>query len=343
MQLLECDASQRDLWDDFVFSQDRAQYSHLFGWKSVIEEAYGHTCPYLMAVDRDAVLGVLPLSVVKSRLFGSSITSLPFLDTAGVLATREDVRDALVGRASALAAEQRVDYLELRQTEQLAGKFRVDTRKASLTCKLESTVEGMWDALPSERRNRVRKARKAGLQVEIGGAETLPRFFAVWSRNMRDLGSPAHSPEFFRLVLGAFPDSVSVLLVHRGELDIGAAIIVAFKGVLSVPWVSSLRAHFALHPNDELYWEAMKLAQGRGCKLFDFGRSTIDSGNYTYKMRWGAEATPLFWHYRSIEGRTAALVTGERPGISLVVEAWKRMPIALCNWLGPLVRKSLTS
>jgi FemAB-related protein (PEP-CTERM system-associated) len=343
MEVFECDADRRTAWDDFVQAQSGAQYSHLFGWKRVIEDAYGHPCPYLVAVEGDAVRGVLPIAVVKSRIFGRSITSLPFLDTAGVLAPHADAREALVSRAWALANELEVDYLELRQTESLPGEFRVDSHKASLTRTLESTVEEMWDALPSERRNRVRKARKENLVVETGGPEALPRFYKVWSRNMRDLGSPAHSLKFFRQVLQNFGEAMNVLLVSDKQTDIGAAIVVTFKGMLSVPWVSSLRSHFALHPNDVLYWEAMKLAHSQGCRQFDFGRSTVDSGNYTYKVRWGARPSPILWHYRSVAGHPAALATADRRGYNLAVETWKRMPVALANWLGPRVRKSLTS
>ena len=42
--------------------------------------------------------------------------------------------------------------------------------------------------------------------------------------------------------------------------------------------------------NDFLYWETMRRAADRGCRLFDFGRSKIGTGSYAFKHNWGFEA-----------------------------------------------------
>ena len=120
--------------------------------------------------------------------------------------------------------------------------------------------------------------------------------------------------------------------------------IIEYKGTLSVPWVSSLREHFALHPNDALYWEAIKLAVEHGCRQFDFGRSTEKSGNYIYKKRWGAQAAPIYWQYFTAGENLATLAT-ERSSktFNLAVHMWKRMPVGIANYIGPGLRKSITS
>ena len=60
-------------WDDFVRAAPGATFFHLSGWKRVIEKAFGHRTFYLMARRGPAVVGVLPLTHVKSRLFGNSL------------------------------------------------------------------------------------------------------------------------------------------------------------------------------------------------------------------------------------------------------------------------------
>lgn len=343
MDVIECDERHAAAWNEFVAENPACWHYHLYGWKTVIERAYRNSCNYLAAVNGSSIRGVLPLAVVKSRFFGKSVTSLPYLDTAGVAAAAPEARSALLERAVTLARDHDVDYLELRQVEPVAGDFRVDTHKVSLTRALEPTIEELWDSLPSERRNRVRKARKAGLTAETRGFDLLPRFYRVWSSNMRDLGSPVHSLRFFQTVLEVFPDSVGVLLIRTPSEDIGAAIIIEFKGTLAVPWVSSLRAHFALHPNDLLYWEAMKLALEHGHRRFDFGRSTEHSGNYEYKIRWGAQSAPLYWHYKALGRQEPVLPSEDRSRYGLAVQVWRHMPLAFTNWLGPKLRKQITS
>jgi FemAB-related protein (PEP-CTERM system-associated) len=289
------------------------------------------------------VLGILPLAVIKSRIFGRSVTSLPFLDTAGVVAVDERAPQVLIERAVELAQEHGVSYLELRQLEDVGGDFRVDRHKVSLTLALKPTVEEQWSALASERRNRVRKARKSGLTVEVHDRSALKEYYHVWCRNMRDLGSPAHSVGFFERVFDVFPAHASILLVRKRQMSIGAAIAIEFKKVLAVPWVSSLRPFFTLHPNDIMYWEAMTLALKRGCRTLDFGRSTAGSGNHTYKTRWGAQARPLCWAYRSLGDRDPSLPNQDDPRYHLAVSLWKRLPVRLANLIGPRLRKGITS
>ncbi|TNY05327.1 peptidoglycan bridge formation protein FemAB, partial [Escherichia coli] len=65
-------------WDDFVLACPQATFFHRSGWQRVIASVFGHRCYFLYA-ERDGVIeGVLPLAEIKSRLFGHSLTSLPF-------------------------------------------------------------------------------------------------------------------------------------------------------------------------------------------------------------------------------------------------------------------------
>ena len=251
-------------------------------------------------------------------------------------------RDALLDAALQIACNRGVDYLELRQSREVPGEFRVDTHKVSLTMPLKATVEEQWDSAPSERRNRVRKSRKSGLRAEFAGLNRLSDFYRVWSHNMRDLGSPAHSRRWFEVALETFREHMTLLLIRDDQDFAGAAVLVEYKGTLAVPWVSSLRQHFARHPNDLLYWEAMKRGVERGCRRFDFGRSTAGSGNFTYKVRWGAEATPIYWQYRALGKGGATLPDEESAKYSLAVNLWKRMPVGLANRIGPRIRKGIT-
>jgi hypothetical protein len=65
-------------WDDFVHACAAGTFFHLSGWKRVIERAFGHQTHYLVAERGGAVTGVLPLTHIRSRLFGSSLISNAF-------------------------------------------------------------------------------------------------------------------------------------------------------------------------------------------------------------------------------------------------------------------------
>jgi hypothetical protein len=86
--------SDRADWEQFVAGRgDEAGY-HAWGWQRVFENAFGHRSVYLIARRGDMVAGVLPLVEIRSRLFGNTLTSLPFLNYGGVMADAPDARGA---------------------------------------------------------------------------------------------------------------------------------------------------------------------------------------------------------------------------------------------------------
>ena len=72
---------------------------------------------------------------------------------------------------------------------------------------------------------------------------------------------------------------------------------VAHRDTLMDPWASSLRRHFALCPNQVLYWEALRRAIASGLKRFDFGRSQWGSPTFRFKEQWGAKPVALRYQY----------------------------------------------
>ncbi|MBN8899618.1 MAG: hypothetical protein J0H57_01170 [Rhodospirillales bacterium] len=88
-----------------------------------------------------------------------------------------------------------------------------------------------------------------------------------------------------------------------------------------------------------MYWEVMRRAADRGCRMFDFGRSKTGTGAFAFKHNWGFEPTPLAYRYRLAPGAAIPDHNPLNPKYRLFIAAWKRLPLALANRLGPpLVR-----
>jgi FemAB-related protein (PEP-CTERM system-associated) len=343
--MLTCEtltAAEEPAWQEFAATRSQCSLYHHIAWRYVIADAYGHRTPYLVAKRAGKVSGLLPLVLVRSRLFGTCLTSLPFLDFAGAVADDDASRDALAGKARQLGRELGVDYIEFRQVVPISGDFETSTHKALMTLNLASDEAQLWSRLTSERRNRVRRAQKSGLVVESAGASKLSEFYDIWTTNMRDLGSPPHSRKFFAAMLEHFGDRCSILLVRHKGVSIGSALMLFWKDTMCVPWVSSLREHFHLYPNNVLYWEAMRTAVAKGLGTFDFGRSTVGSGTFEFKQRWGAVATPLHWQVFSV-GRKRVKPSPDDKKFRLAVELWKRVPVSITRAIGPAFRKSITA
>src|SRR5438105_4419050 len=90
-------------WDAFVNSASHATFFHRAGWKSVLEQAFGHRTYFLLAECGGVIEGVLPLAEIKSKLFGHALISLPFGVYGGVAAVTDRAREALDSAAQDLA------------------------------------------------------------------------------------------------------------------------------------------------------------------------------------------------------------------------------------------------
>ena len=73
-------------WDDFVERCGDATFFHRAGWRHILDDVLRHRCHYLIAERSDVVCGVLPLSEVRSRLFGHALVSLPLCVYGGPVA-----------------------------------------------------------------------------------------------------------------------------------------------------------------------------------------------------------------------------------------------------------------
>lgn len=331
----DADASR---WDAFVSAHADASGYHAWTWRRVFARAFGHESIYLAASDGDRVTGVLPLVYIESALFGRSLTSLPFLNYGGVVADTEAAAEALVEAAGELARTRRCAHVELRHKARRFPSLPFRQHKVTMLLDL---APGMWERLDRKVRNQVRKAQKSDLTVDIGGPELRPDFYAVFARNMRDLGTPVYSPRVFDEVLAAFPDRTRLHVVRLKDRPIAAGLTFRHRDTVEVPWASSIRDFNPLCPNHLLYWSVMEAAVADGARVLDFGRSTPGEGTFKFKEQWGAQPVPLHWEYRLSAGAALPNLGPANPKYRLVIEAWKRLPLPIATTLGPHIVRSI--
>lgn len=326
-------------WDRFVEQHPAATVAHLAAWGSIIEGAYGRQSFCLGAVEAGALVGVLPLVLIDSRLFGRRLVSMPFLDYGGILAEPGSAAESALAQAAlALARARTAHSVGLRQFHPTGLDRRPTLDRVTMLLPLTSAEE-VWKALPSERRNRVRKGEKNGLTVAWGGAELLDEFYRIFAVNMRDLGTPVHSRRFFALMLEHLGGVARVLLVRdRGGRTIGAAVCLFFRHTIMVPWPSSLREAFALCPNFTLYWEVIRFGCAHGYRTLDLGRSFRNAGAFEFKRQWGAGPRALPWIFIDLDERARLSPDRDASRFAPLVRAWKKLPVPLANALGPWLR-----
>jgi serine/alanine adding enzyme len=332
----------RQRWDRYVMESGDTACYHLIAWKDIIETSFGHKTYYILAEDgQREIQGILPLVRLKSFFFGKFMVSLPFFNYGGISAHRSEIREQLFQKAVHFAREDGAAHIELRHTHSIDG-LPAKTSKVSMKLALSQNPDELWNVFPSKLRAQVRRPIKEGMYAKIGGEEELNDFYAIFSRNMRDLGTPVYPKEFFRNILRAFPESAwicTLCTMHREP--VAAGFLVGFKDTLEIPWASSLRSHNRYSPNMLLYWSVLRFACGKGYKVFDFGRSTPGEGTYKFKEQWGARPVQLYWHYWLKNGTVLPELNPKNSKYRMAIGIWKKLPVGLTRMIGPSIVKNL--
>ena len=335
-------------WDAYVASRPELGPFFRYGWSSIITKSYGHDCYFLahpaQCGKESSFSALLPLVHFHRPAGANRLVSLPYIDYAGLAAKNTQSEAQLIKAAFALASDLGAEHVELRQdayyplTKRDIGaqgwQQHTFSFKVGLRCSLPTSHEILWENIGCKVRNQVRKARKCGCQPKVGGEELLPSFYTIFATNMRDLGSPVHSYDFFTEIFKTFRNSARIILIKKEEQPLASSIVIRKGDTLYNPWASSLRAYRPLCPNMMLYWTMLSWACDQKMTCFDFGRSSPGATTYKFKKQWGAQSRPLQWEVFSLPGHHWH-PTRE----SLTLAKWNTLPLAETYKRGPQVRR----
>lgn len=353
-----------DEYSRYVAGHSAATPYHHRAWLEATERAYGHSA-WLVSVHRNEMLcGVLPLVEVKPPIGTSSLVTLPFCDLGGVLADNEDIRERLIAEALILAKTNRIKTLEIRESgaalnaendaigehKQQSIEALPGNTKVRMLCDLPENSEALFKSYKPKLRSQIRKAEKNGLRAELHTeADAVHLFYDVFAQNMRKLGSPVHSLQWFQALKAAYGENMLIGVVFLEDKPVGAGIVLLGSREACIPWASTLEEFNRLAPNMLLYWTFLSHVCDLGYTRFDFGRSTLGEGTYRFKKQWGAQPFKLIWTEHRCGEQNPASLDSSGDGVSaasrlrpFIETIWRQLPLSVTNWLGPKLRRYIT-
>jgi FemAB-related protein (PEP-CTERM system-associated) len=327
-------------WDEFVRAHADGSFFHLSGWKRVIERAFGHRTHYLIAERGGVVTGVLPLTHVKSLLFGSSLISNAFGVQGGPIAEDSDSLQRLEAEAIRLMEASSVPVLEVRGYS--ATRADWPSKKdlyASFRRSIEPSVEHNLKSVPRKQRAMIRKGIAHNLQSEID--DDIDRLYRIYSESVHNLGTPVFSKAYFRILREEFHTLSDIVTITFNGRAIASVLNFYFRDEVLPFYGGGTRAARALAANDFMYWEVMRMACERGYRVFDFGRSKTGTGAFAFKRNWGFQPTPLVYQYRLAAGHKLPDLSPLNPKFAALISLWKRLPLAVATRLGPMIVRGI--
>ncbi len=336
------DRSESARIDSYVAEHPESVFFHRPHWSLAVERGCGQRAHYLVAERPDGRLaGCLPLTDVRSALFGRALVSTGFGTGGGVIADDRAGAAALLRAAAEIADRIGCATVELRGGEFPDDYSVRDDVYVGFAMNLPQSEEAIFKSIKRRHRG-VRRARARELGVRIGSA---PRdrsdFFRVYGESMRNLGSPVFPRRLFDSMLDLFGADCDILTVSDGAEPVASVLNFYFKDIVHPYWGGGTTAARDCFASELMYFEVMCHASRRGCRRFDFGRSKVGTGNYSFKMNWGMDPEPLRYGVRTAAGAAARDINPLSPKNRLKVEAWKKLPLWVSNRLGPVLARGL--
>jgi len=331
---------EAERWDAFVMRCRDATFFHRIGWREIIEDVFGHRCHYLVAECDGRWSGVMPLAVIRSRLFGHALVSLPFAVYGGPAADDAESARALAAAASDLARTLGVDYLEVRNTQTQCSEWPRQDLYVTFRKAILPDVEANMLAIPRKQRAMVRKGIKHGLVSEID--TSTDRFFALYADNVHRHGTPPLPRRYFARLTKAFGDACEVqTIVDATGTPVSSVLSFYFRDEVLPYYAGDTSSARDLAANDFKYWELLRRACERGVRVFDYGRSKRGTGSYDFKKNWGFEPATLAYEYQLLKRDRLPENNPLNPKYAAFIAIWRRLPRPVVNALGPMIVRNL--
>ncbi len=344
MSIRSLDNAGAAAWDTFVQCHPDGTFFHRASWSTVIAHAFGHRTHYVYAERDGAITGVMPLAQVKTLLFGNTLISVPFCVYGGPLAADPETATALSDHASSLLQRTGASAVEFRYRAPADDSVAFGWQErpglyVTFRKHIEADPDRNMKAIPRKQRAMVRKGVQNGLRSVANHDAGL--LHGIYAESVRNLGTPVFSRRYFTLLAETFREDCDIVTVMDGDSAIASVMNFYFRDEV-LPYYGGGTAS-ARHRagNDFMYWEVMRRAADRGCRLFDFGRSKIGTGAHDFKKNWGFAPENLHYSYRLAPGASIPDHNPLNPKYRLFIAGWKQLPLAVANAIGPSIVRGL--
>jgi len=328
------EGSARPAWDAYVDAHPLGSVFHATAWHDVVREVFGHESLYLQARRGRAVVGVLPLFLVKSRLAGRLLVSVPYGVAGGVLAGDDEASAALIRSARSLVHEAGASLLDLRSREAVCPGLTTVDRYVTFERELPDSVSDVLGWLPRKARAAARNGRDKYKLTVSWDVHDLPTVWRLYTINMRRIGSLAYPFALFDRLASHHGLNTWVSLIRRDGEPVAGLVTLRDKDRVMPYFFGATQAARTCSAANFAYLMLMERAVACGYRVFDFGRSRVDNrGSYEFKRLHGFSPRPLHYQCFVPGGVAAPNLSPSNPRYRLARRIWPRLPLALTQWL----------
>jgi hypothetical protein len=344
------DDKDRQGWDAFVEHHPYGWICHLSSWKGVLSKAFPHIEGQVVAIiddDTDEIKAGLPFYLIKSRLLGDRLVSIPnatifdpLIDNGEQAARLMEFIFKEYQRRRCSQIEIRTTYLNHLFASLPLGEYRLFKHHY---ISLEEDLDKIFKTFHRKSvRQMINRVMRANPRIRISSEKKdLVPFYKLYRSTRRRLELPAWPFKYFDAIWDAYHDLGHVVwfIAEFDKQPIYAMMAFNFKDRMSADSIGWDLAYRRLSPTGFVYWEAIKTAHSLGCRVFVFGRTSIFNKELlAFKHRWGTcEIDMSYFRYPNIEARGRQGRDYEPPIYKLAHTLLRRAPYPFYDFLSDLI------
>lgn len=339
-------------WEGFLRSHADAHLYHHPSWLQVLARSFGYEGATLAVEEGERrIAALLPLVLARNRRDRILLSSLPHTLRAGPLVRNDEALMALLDAAVQLVSGNR-GRLVLKVNSTFPGHSAADFIRVPRDATFIRALPAQADELRfGDSRNHgaiargVRKAEREGMEIrEATSVMDVHAWYRLYLEAMRTHAVPPRPLRFFVAAWESLAELGMMRLLLAEKMQFGhrsllaGSIFFMFHDTVFYAFNGRIDSALPLRANDVILWHAIDAAWRDGFRLFDFGDvSESQRGLASYKMKWGAVATPLYrYHYPRLALRDRVL-RPESGAHKLAGITWHRLPLRATVLIGELL------
>ena len=325
--------SDQEKWDTFV-KENNGTIFQTFKWKKIIEKTTSYQPYYFFIEEDDKIRAILPSFLIKSKIFGNKLISIPYGDESGPLGDKDSINLIL----NELNQNQLgLDQIEIHKLEVENKNFVKPWNYYAFLIDLNKKEEELFKSFDKKLRNTIKKAEKEKLIIEeVASIKQLKIFYSIYQKNMHELGTPPLTFKFFKnLFVELHPENIKVHLIKNDRYVAGSIFLIDNK---TARWL-----HGVSHPKFKnlnsitlMIWNFIKIYNTK-LETLDLGSTRENSGNFDFKRKFSNNLKDRNWKYLFFKKKP--VIDPRTEELKTYIKIWKHIPLPICNLIGPLIRK----
>jgi lipid II:glycine glycyltransferase (peptidoglycan interpeptide bridge formation enzyme) len=297
-------------WDVFVDSHPQGMIFHRSEWASVLIEAYGYEPRYhVLETDAGVITAAWPAMLVRSRLTGTRLVTMPFSDHCSPLVRDDHEGRMLLDSVLVDARENVAARVELRGWPESLSAPNVLVSAHGYVRHVVDLTPGrdmLLKGLSENARRSVKRAEKNGVTTRF--AETPADFdlFLALNRKLRRRHGMLPQPvRFFHAIRRNLIERGmgSILLAERAGVPLAALLLLRHRDVTLDKYAVNDPSLLEYRGSHLAMWKAIEAEAARGARWYDMGRSDATAVSlHRFKEQWGAAMIDAPYYYHPAPG-----------------------------------------